>query len=91
MSWECRLPPYAENALDILSAAAEDATETTKVDIDKESGRSRADFTKEEASAVLAADEDFTVADAADALEVLFQRGYIYYVDDDIYITPTDD
>ena len=87
MNWEHRLPPLAQDALDILSAAAEDETKPDNED----GGGSRADFTKDEATATLLKDEDFTEGDAKHALKVLFQRGYIYYVDDDVYITPTDD
>lgn len=90
MGWERRLPPIAEDALERLSAAAEDSTEPEDGE-DGESGRSHGGFTKDEATAVLVADEEFTEADAEHALEVLFQRGHIYYVGDDVYITPTDD
>ena len=91
MDWERRLPPLAEDALDILAAAAEDETKSSDEDGGDEGGGSRADFTKDEATAILVADEDFTEGDATYALEVLFQRGHIYYVDDEVYITPTDD
>jgi hypothetical protein len=90
MGWERRLPPVAEDALELLSAAAEDSTEPDSGE-GSEAGRSSGDFTKDEATAVLVADEGFTEADAEHALEVLFQRGYIYYVGHDVYITPTDD
>ncbi|EMA41978.1 hypothetical protein C447_00270 [Halococcus hamelinensis 100A6] len=52
---------------------------------------SEADFTKEEAKAVLVADEAFTEADATYVLDVLYRRGHVYYVDEEVYITPTDD
>ena len=55
---------------DILSATADDETRS----VDEEDNQSRADFTKDEAAAVLVADEDFTDGDALHALEVLFQR-----------------
>ena len=91
MNWERRLPPLAEDALDILSAAAKDETKSDDEEAAAKDERSKADFTKSEATAVLVADEDFTEGDATYALEVLFQRGHIYYVDDEVYITPTDD
>ena len=91
MNWERRLPPLAEDALDILSAAAEYETKSNDEAGGDKGGGSRADFTKDEATAILLADEDFTEGDAKYALEVLSQRGYIYYVDDDVYITPPDD
>ena len=91
MNWERRLPPLAEDALDILSAAAEDETKSDDGEAAAKDERSKADFMKDEATAILVADEDFTEGDATHALEVLFQRGYIYYVNDDVYITPTDD
>ena len=58
---------------------------------DEEDKRSEADFTTEEATIILVADKEFTEADAGYALEELYQRGHIYYVDEEIYITPTDD
>ena len=91
MNWERRLPPLAEDALDILSAAAKDETKSDDEEAATEDERSKADFTKDEATAILVADKDFTEGDAAHALEVLFQRGHIYYVDNDVYLTPTDD
>ena len=91
MNWERRLPPLAKDALDILSAAAEDETRIDGSDAGEKGERTKADFTKEEARAVLEADNEFGEADAAYTLEVLFQRGYIYYVGDNVYITPTDD
>ena len=91
MSRERRLPPLAEDALDILSAAAEDETKSDDEEAAAKDERSTADFTKNETTAILVADEGFTEEDAARVLEVLFQRGYIYYVDDDVSITPTGD
>jgi hypothetical protein len=41
--------------------------------------------------AVLVADDQFTEGDAAYALDMLESRGHIYYVDDRVCITPTDD
>ena len=89
MSWERRLSPLAQDALDILSEAAQDDQESE--DADNEYDFSEADFTKEEAQTLLVADEAFTEADATYALDVLYRRGHIYYVDEDVYITPTDD
>jgi hypothetical protein len=88
MSWERRLSPLAQDALEILSDAAQDDQEGEG---DDEYDFSEADFTKEEAQAVLVADEEFTEADATYALDVLYRRGHIYYVDEEVYITPTDD
>lgn len=91
MSWERRLPPLAEDALEILSVTAENSTEADKGNSNEIDNDSRADFTKDEATAILVANEEFSEGDAAYALEVLFERGHIYYVDDNVYITPTDD
>ncbi|WP_160135516.1 hypothetical protein [Halococcus salsus] len=88
MSWERRLPPLAEEALDILREAAEDETGSNETG---EWNSSNADFTKHSAAAVLVADEEFTEADAEHALELLESRGHIYYIDDEVYLTPTDD
>lgn len=46
---------------------------------------------KEEAKAVLVADDRFTESDAAYALDILQSRGHIYYVDEQVYITPSDE
>ncbi len=76
MNWERRLPPVAEDALEVLR-------ETVWDDDDG--------LPKEGAKAVLAADDRFTEGDAAYALDILQSRGHIYYVDERVYITPTDD
>jgi hypothetical protein len=76
MNGERRLTPVAEDALDVLREPVESAEEG---------------LPKDEAQAVLVADDRFTEADAEYALDVLQNRGYIYYVDDQVYITPTDD
>ena len=89
MSWERRLSPLAQDALDILSQAAQD--DQASENADDEYDFSKADFTKEEAQAVLVADEAFTEADATYALDMLYRRGHIYYVNEEVYITPTDD
>lgn len=87
MSWERRLSPLAQDALDILSQAAQD----DRGDENNEDGYdfSEADFTKEEAQAVLVANEAFTEGDATYALDLLYRRGHIYYVDEEVYITPS--
>lgn len=76
MNSERRLPPVAEEALELLR-------ETVGDDDD--------DLGKDEAKAVLTADDRFTEGDAGYALELLQNRGYIYYVDEQVRITPTDD
>jgi hypothetical protein len=76
MNWERRIPSVAEDALDVLNEAFGDADDG---------------FPKDEAEALLADDEQFTEGDAEYALEVLQNRGHIYYVDDQVYITPTND
>ena len=76
MNWERRLPPFAEDALDVLREAVGDA----------EDG-----LPKDEAEAVLVADDRFTEGDAEYALDLLQNRGHIYCVDERVYITPTDD
>jgi hypothetical protein len=40
---------------------------------------------------VLVADDRFAETDAEYVLDLLQNRGYIYYVDEQVYITPTDD
>ena len=69
-----RIPPFAEDALEVLRETANDDG-----------------LSKDEATTVLVADERFTDGDAEYALDVLQSRGYIYYVDEQVYITPTDD
>jgi hypothetical protein len=76
MNWERRLPPVAENALDILR-------ETVK---DNDDGLS-----KDEATAMLVADDRFTEGNAEYALDMLESRRHIYHVNEQAYITPTDD
>lgn len=71
-----RLPPVAEDALDVLNATV---------------GEDDDGLSKDEAKAVLVADDRFTEGDAEYALDILQNRGYIYYVDEQVYITPTDD
>jgi hypothetical protein len=77
MNSERRIPPFAEDALFVL---------------DEVIGRTDDDnLPKVDAEALLADDERFTEADAEYALDVLQNRGYIYYVDERVYITPTDE
>ena len=76
MNGERRLPPFAEDALAVLDEAVGDADDG---------------LPKDEAEAVLVADDRFDTVDAEYALDVLQNRGYIYYVDEQVYITPTDD
>jgi hypothetical protein len=76
MSWEPRLPPVAEDALDVLHETVGDT----------DNGLPR-----DEAKAALVAGDCFTDGDAEYALDVLQNRGYIYYVNEQVYITPTDD
>ena len=77
MNWGRRLPPFAEDALFVLEEVISRA--------DDESLR------KDDAQAILADDDRFTDGDAEYALEVLQSRGHIYYVDGQVYITPTDE
>jgi hypothetical protein len=77
MNSERRIPPFAEDVLFVLAEVI---------------GRSDDDsLPKPDAEALLADDDRFTEADAEYALDVLQNRGYIYYVDEQVYITPTDD
>ena len=92
MSWERRLPSLAWDALEILSQAAQTDQESANDNADEEGyDFSSPDFTKAEAHAALVASEEFAEADAEYALDLLYRRGHIYYVDDGVYITPTDD
>jgi hypothetical protein len=76
MDRERRIPPFAEDALDVLNKAIGDGGDG---------------LPKSEAKALLADDDRFTETDAEYALDVLQNRGHIYYVDERVYITPTDD
>ena len=76
MDEQRRVPPFAIEALDALREPV--AVSDSGLPI-------------EEATEILAADERFTEPDAEDALESLQSRGYIYYVDDRIRITPEDE
>ena len=79
MNWERRIPPFAEDALEVLREAV------------KESGGEDDSLSKDDAKSRLVADDRFTDADAEYALDVLQSRGHIYYVDERVYITPTDE
>jgi hypothetical protein len=79
MNWERRIPPFAEDALEVLREAVE------------ESGDEDESLSKEQARSLLVADDRFIEGDAEYALDVLQSRGHIYYVDERVYITPTDD
>jgi enolase len=76
MDRERRIPPFAEDALDVLNEAIGDAGDGLR---------------KDEAKALLADDDRFPETDAEYALDMLQNRGHIYYVDELVYITPTDD
>lgn len=70
------IPPFAEDALAVLNGAVGDTDDG---------------LSKDEAKALLAGVDRFTETDAEDALDVLQNRGHIYYVNERVYITPTDD
>ncbi|GAA0474862.1 hypothetical protein MUK72_16815 (plasmid) [Halococcus dombrowskii] len=76
MNEERRLPPFAEDTLALLTDAA---------------GGSGEKLAKDEALEVIRADERFGEADAQAALTELESRGHIYYVDEAVRITPTDE
>lgn len=75
MNGERRLPTVAEDALEVLREPIE-ATDNG--------------LSKAEAKGVLVADDQFTDKEAEYAIDVLQNRGYIYYVDEYVRITPTD-
>ena len=76
MDRERRIPPFAEDTLTVLTDAAGGVGE---------------ELPKDEAIGVVTDDERFDRADAEAALEILQRRGYIYYVEEHVRITPTDD
>ena len=78
MDRERRLPPFAEDALTVLTEAIGDADESDSL-------------TKDDAKALLAEDDRYTESDAAHALDMLDNRGRIYYVNDQVRITPPDE
>ena len=76
MNWERRIPSFAEDALFVLNEV-----------ISRTDDKS---LPKDDAEATLAGDDRYTETDAEHALDVLQSRGHIYYVDEQIYITPSD-
>lgn len=78
MDRERRLPPFAEDALAVLAEAIDDGDESDGLP-------------KDDAKAVLADDDRYTESDAAHALDMLDNRGRIYYVNDRVRITPTEE
>ena len=76
MDRERRIPPFAEDTLTVLTDAAGGVGE---------------ELPKDEALGVITDDERFDRADAEAALNILQSRGYIYYVEGHVRITPTDD
>ena len=76
MDEERRIPPFAENTLTLLTEAVGGTGET---------------LPRDEAISVITDVERFTEADAEDALAQLESRGYIYFVEGQIRITPTDE
>ncbi|WP_049996312.1 hypothetical protein [Halococcus sediminicola] len=76
MDEERRIPPFAEDTLALLTEAAGGTGEA---------------LPRDEASDVITNVERFTEADAQDALARLESRGYIYFADEQVRITPTDE
>jgi hypothetical protein len=75
MDEERRIPPFAEDTLTLLTDAAGGAGE---------------ELSKDKAIDVITDAERLGKADAEDVLAQLESRGYIYYVEEQIRITPTD-
>ena len=71
-----RIPPFADDALSVVTEAA---------------GGTGEELPKDEAKAVIADADGFDEADAEAALDVLQSRGYVYYVEEHVRITPTED
>ena len=71
-----RIPPFVEDTLALLTEAA---------------GGNGEGLPRDEAIDVITDDERFDKADAEAALESLQNRGYIYYVEENVRITPTDE
>jgi uncharacterized membrane protein len=65
-----------------LSPAATDALDTLREPIDRAEG-----LTREEAATVLT-DDGFDSVDADVFLDELLSKGYLYAVDDRLYVTP---
>ena len=76
MDDERRVPPFAIEVLDELRELV---------------AASDGGLPIEEAMEVPAADERFTEADTEYALDILQNRGYLYYVGDCVRITPDDE
>lgn len=74
-----RIPPFAEDTLEVLTDAASGAGEASEK------------LSRDEAIGVITNDERFDRPGAKAALETLQSRGYIYYVGESVRITPTDD
>ena len=70
-----RIPPFAEDTLELLTETA---------------GGTGEELSRDEAIDVITDVERFAKADAEDALAHLESRGYIYFVGEDIRITPTE-
>jgi hypothetical protein len=75
MDEERRIPPFAEDTLTLLTDAA---------------GGTGEELPKDKAIDVITDAERLGKADAEDVLAQLESRGYIYYVEEQIRITPTD-
>nr|WP_160135581.1 hypothetical protein [Halococcus salsus] len=71
-----RIPPFAEDTLAVVTDAAGGTGEA---------------LPRDEALDVITDVERFNKADAEDALAQLESRGYIYLVDGEVRITPTDE
>ena len=71
-----RIPPFATDTLTLLTDAAGGTGEA---------------LPRDEAIDVITDVERFTEADAKTALAQLESRGYIYVVDEQVRITPTDE
>jgi hypothetical protein len=71
-----RIPPFAEDTLALLTEAA---------------GGTGEKLPKDEAITVITDVEGVSKAGAEDALAQLESRGYIYYVEEQIRITPIDE
>ena len=76
MNEERRIPPFAQDMLELLTDAAGGTGET---------------LTRDEAIDVITDVEGVSKAGAEDTLTQLESRGYIYYVEEQIRITPTDE
>ncbi|MWG35026.1 hypothetical protein [Halomarina oriensis] len=66
-----------------LSSSATDALDTLREPVERNEGLSR-----EEATTVLT-DDGIDPADADTLLDELLSKGYLYAVNDELYVTPT--